>query len=52
MLPIRAETTVSIYGSFEISRLEKESKNRIGSFDKFQFGASAMVASEFEGLRG
>ncbi len=24
----------------------------VSSFDKFQFGTSAMVASDFEGLRG
>ncbi len=47
MVPIRAETTVSTYGSVEMKK-----KRTIGSFDKFQFGTSAMVASDFEGLRG
>ncbi len=55
MLPIRAETTVSTYGSVEIARLEKKKKKeeeQLGSFDKFQFGTSAMVASDFDGLGG
>ncbi len=55
MLPIRAETTVSTYSSVEIARLKKKKKEedkQLGSFDKFQFGTSAMVASDFDGLRG
>ncbi len=55
MLPIRAETTVSTYGSVEIARLKRRrrrTKKMNGSFDKFQFGTSAKVASNFEGLRG
>ncbi len=58
MLPIRAETTVSTYGSVEIARLKKKKEEEerrrwtIGSFDKFQFGTSAMVASDFDGLGG
>ncbi len=54
MLPIRAETTVSTYGSVEIVRLKKKKKEedeQFGSFDKFQVGTSAMVASDFDGLR-
>ncbi len=54
MLLIRTEATVSTYGSVEIARLKKKKKKKeqFGSFDKFQFGTSAMVASNFEGLRG
>ncbi len=57
MLSIRAETTVSTYGSVEIARLEKKKERRKKKvnnwqFDEFQFGTSAMVASDFEGLRG
>ncbi len=54
MLLIRAETTVSTYGSVKIARLKKKEvrNEQFGSFDKFQFGTSAMVASDFDGLRG
>ncbi len=52
MLPIRARTTVSTYGSVEIARLKKKKDEQVGSFDKFQFGTSAMVASDFDGLGG
>ncbi len=53
MLSILAETTVSTYGSVEIARLKKKKMNNLpGSFDKFQFGTSAMVASDFDGLGG
>ncbi len=53
MLPIRAETTVSTYGSVEpVWKRRKKKEEQFGSFDKFQFGTSAMVASDFEDLRG
>ncbi len=56
MLPIRAETIASTYGSAEIARLNRKKKKKedeqFGSFVEFQFGTSAMVASDFEGLRG
>ncbi len=37
-------TATSLY------RLKED--EQFGSFDKFYFGTSAMVASDFEGLRG
>ncbi len=45
---------MSTYGSVEIARLKKKKKEdeQFGSFDKFQFGTSAMVASDFHGLGG
>ncbi len=52
MLSIRAETTVSTNGSVEIARLKKKKDEQLGGFDKFQFGTSAMVASDYEGLCG
>ncbi len=55
MLSIRAATTVSTYGSVEITCLKKKKKEddeQFGSFDKFQFGTSAMIASDFDGLGG
>ncbi len=53
MLSIRAETIASTYGSAEIARLKRKKKEeQFGSFVEFQFGTSAMVASDFEGLCG
>ncbi len=53
MLSIRAETTVSTYGNVEIAHLKKKKEDeQFGSCDKFQFGTSAMVASDFDGLGG
>ncbi len=51
MLKIRAKTTVSTYGSVEIARLKKKEDEQFSTFDKFQFGTSAIVASDFDGLR-
>ncbi len=53
MLSVHAETT---YGSVEIARLirkkKKDKDEKPGRFDKFQFGTSAMVASDFDDLGG
>ncbi len=48
------ETTVSTYGSAseKEERRRKNKMNKLAVLTKFQFGTSAMVASDFEGLRG